>query len=308
MSVEAQAPNGDAVRAIAALAKDATAALVDNAISPPEGAVGLPAKVPVLIKTGPTPEIVSLRLEIEKWRTAPERRAGTAAVQTLRSFIELTARHKDADSVIFAQTNWPNPSLTAVIDYHQTDGVARFGKHRIAYPFPCTREFTNWVNRNGKPFSQSEFAEFIEDNIMDLSVPLDGERTQYEALFRTQFAVPTDLVELASGLQVAVNSKVKSTYKTRTGESEIAFETTHTGANGEPLHVPGLFMLSFRAFVDGAELRLPARLRYRLKEGALTWSYQLYKWEDALRDRIAADLALAARDTGLPSFEGAPEA
>ncbi len=300
--------NGDAVRAIADLARTSANQLTDADIMPPEGAVGLPVKVPALLRDGANPGIVGLRDELEKWRTAPERRKGKANVTTLAAFIGLTARHKDAHSALFARTQWPGPSLTSVIDYHQTDGVARFGEHRVSYEFPLTPEFQTWIKFNQKELGQGAFAEFIEENIADLSVALPGEADQFEKLFKTKFAVPTDLIELSRGLEIVADSRVKTVVRLQSGEAQIAFDTTHKGVNGEPLTVPGLFLLSLRVFVDGSEVRIPARLRYRLRDGAIFWAYSLYKWEDALRARVVSDAAIAAQQTALPLYEGAPEA
>lgn len=296
----------DALRALKAMAQEAAGNVKFAQIN--AGGAGLPREIMVALRDGAAPQMISVKPLLEEWRVAPERRRGVAKVDTLHAFIDLTRRHQDAHSVLFAQTDWPAPSLTAVIDYHQTDGTARFGQHRVHYAFPLTREFSAWVERDGKPFGQAEFAAFVEENIMDLSLPLDGERAQYEALFHAVFAAPTDLIALARGLEIHVDAKVKNVYRIASGEAEVRFESEHKSASGEPLHVPGLFMLSCRAFVDGAEVRLPARLRYRVKDGALVWFYQLYKWQDALRARVGADLALAAAQTGLPAYEGAPEA
>ena len=69
-------------------------------------------------------------------------------------------------------------------------------------------------------------------------------------------------------------------------------------------------MLSLPAFVDGAEVRICARLRYRVdkESGLIVWRYDLYRWEEALRIRVANDFARAIKDTELPGYEGAPEA
>ena len=300
--------NGDAVRAIETLAKAAAGNYAPLVLAPPKYAVGLPEQVPALLQSGASPKIIGLRDELEKWRTAPERRKGKANVTTLVAFIGLTARHKDAHSALFARTQWPGPSLTSVIDYHQTDAVARFGEHRVVYEFPLTPEFQTWIKFNQKELGQAAFAEFIEENIADLSVALPGEADQFEKLFKTKFAVPTDLIELSRGLEIVADSRVKTVVRLQSGEAQIAFDTTHKGVNGEPLTVPGLFLLSLRVFVDGSEVRIPARLRYRLRDGAIFWAYSLYKWEDALRSRVVSDAAIAAQQTGLPLFEGAPEA
>jgi len=300
--------NADVIISIAALAKSAAGNLDSALLAPPKHAVGLPAEVPALIRAGASPALVGLRDELEKWRTAPERRSGTAAVTTLRAFIDLTVRHRDDHSALFARTQWPEPSLTAVIDYHQTDGVARFCKHRVHYAFPLTPEFQRWIKANEEGMGQHDFAEFVEDNVMDMAAATDAEVATYEKLFRTKFALPSELIDLARGLEISVDSRVKQVVRLQSGEVSIAFDTEHKNGAGEALTVPGLFMVSLRAFVDGSEVRMPARLRYRVKDRAVNWMYSLYKWEDVLRERVAADAEFAAAETALPCYEGAPEA
>lgn len=76
---------------------------------------------------------------------------------------------------------------------------------------------------------------------------------------------------------------------------------------GERVDIPGIFMVSVPAFVDGDAIRIPARLRYRVAAGDIHWSYVLYRWEFWLRAQVQADLAWAQKETGLPAFEGQPE-
>lgn len=302
---------GEAVERIAELAQKAAGGFIESApITFPDGdaPAGLPKSFPVLMRVGANPLLIDLKAEAEKWRLAPERRTGTAQATTLASFIALVERHKDAHSVLFARTRWPEPHLLAVFDYHEKAGSPRFGQHRAKYSFPVTPEFEAWVRMNGKPFGQAEFAAFVEDRIADLSVATDAEREQFETLFKTRFAVPTDLVDLARGLEIAVGSKVKNAVRLQSGEMSLTFETEHRDAAGGELHVPGLFVLRLPAFVDGGLVSIVARLRYRLKEGAILWFYELYQWEEVLRRRVATDFATAAQQTGLDAFEGSPEA
>ncbi len=300
---------GEAVEQIATLAQKAAGELVDGLVEFPAGSqpAGLPEAFRILARTGASPALVDLRAEAEKWRTAPERRTGTAQATTLASFIALVERHKDTHSVLFARTRWPEPHLLAVFDYHEKAGSPRFGQHRAKYSFPVTPEFEAWIKMNGKPFGQADFAAFVEDRIADLSVATDAEREQFESLFKTRFAVPTDLVDLARGLEVSVGQRVKNAVRLQSGEASIVFETEHRDAAGGELHVPGLFVLRLPAFVDGGVVSIVGRLRYRLKDGAVIWFYELYQWDEVLRRRVATDFATAAAQTGLDAFEGAPE-
>ena len=296
-----------AIQAIAGLAQDAAGAVDEHALrmeSPPHG---LPASVPIVIRGGKAPAFESVKKLFEEWRTAPDRRRGTAKVATRASFIDLVCRHKTADSVLFASTLWPSPHIMAIVNYHKIGGDADNADHRIRYEFPLTEEFKLWCEKEANPMGQAEFAHFIEDNIADLSVALESEVAKFEDLFKTKFAIPTDMIALSRGLRVNVEEKVSGHFMTQSGEAEIKFSTEHKGSDGQALIVPGLFMLSLPVFLDGQDVRIPARLRYRIKDGQVVWTYHLYKWRDALRERVVADLAIAQQQTGLPAYEGAPE-
>lgn len=268
---------------------------------------GLPANVPVAFDRA-TNTFKSVRPLIEEYRVDPRRRRGTAQVDTLKSFIELIDRHKDVDSVIFGKTSWPSPKLTAVLNYDREGVAARKGDHRIEYAFPLTEEFTAWVNGNAKPMKQDEFAAFLEEHSAELAAPGDGERSEYERLFKERMATPSEVVQLSRHLEVFVNAKAKQGIRLQTGERQIEFAEEHLNANGEKVVIPGVFMVSVPAFVDGDAVRIPARLRYRIAGGTIVWFYQLYRWEFYLREQVGHDLKEAADKTQLPSFEGSPEA
>lgn len=293
----------DRIRDLALESRDVD--LID--LPAPEGAIGVPARVPALVKHGATPQVMALDQFFEPHRTAPRQRAGTANVTTLASFCDLVNRHKDEHTVVFAQTEWPEPSLTAIIDYHQTNGVARFGCHRVEYEFPLTDEFKAWMANNGALLEQRDFAEFLEEHAAELTAPYDAEVNEYERLFKEKFATPNQLISLSRSLEIFVGAKIKRAERLQNGERTIIFETTHANANGDPVEIPGVFMVSVRAFVDGDPVRIPARLRYRAGGGEIKWAYQLYRPEFWLRVQVQDDLATVRQRTELPTFEGAPE-
>lgn len=301
-----EAVNGEAVDKIAALAKSA-ADLQIASVS--VSGVGLPSSFPLAFdRRQGGAGLIGLRDQAEKWRIAPERKRGTAKLATLQSFIDLTNRHKDDHSVIFAVAEWPTPSLTAIINYNQSgDGAARFGDHRFVYPFPLTDEFKAWAGKYGTKMTQGEFAAFIEERVFELADPTPAEADQFEKILRTNFASPSRMMELSRGLQVNVESVAKSGVTLQSGEGEIQFVEEHRDQKGEKLIVPGLFMISLPAFIGGDPVRIPVRLRYRVSGGAITWFYQMYRWKEFLRERVIADLDLAEKHTSLPTFEGSPE-
>ena len=185
--------------------------------------------------------------------------------------------------------------------------MARFGKHRIHYEFPLTEEFKVWTKLDGKPMEQVDFAAFLEEHAAELAAPLDGERSEYEPLFKERFATPAELIDLSRNLEIFVASRVKRAERLQTGERVVEFVSEHNNAKGEKVEIPGIFMVSVRAFVDGDPVRIPARLRYRMGAGTIHWFYQLYRADYWMRCQVQEDLRTAGEATGLPTYEGSPE-
>jgi len=268
---------------------------------------GLPAHVPAVFDRA-AQKFNSVRALLEEYRSAPARRTGTAKADTLQSFIDLVNRHKDGQSALFGKTSWPEPKLTAVLDYDSADAPARFRNHRVVYAFPLTEEFKAWVGMSGKLMEQELFAAFIEEHAAELAAATDGEKSEYERLFKEKMATPSEVLELSRHLEVFVSAKARQGIRLQTGERVVEFAEEHQNAKGEKVIIPGVFMVSVPAFVDGEAVRIPARLRYRIASGDIKWFYQLYRWEFFLREQVGHDLRTAADATGLPAFEGAPEA
>lgn len=270
--------------------------------------LGLPETVPLLIDQRAGGKASDLNELVERYRLRPEAREGCAEATTLQSFIDLVNRHKDDGSAVFAKTSWPEPALTAVIDYHNLDGTPRWAEHRIRYAFPITDEFKVWIEKNGKAMEQADFAAFLEEHAAELSAAYGPEQAEYETLFKEKFATPADLIALSRSLEVFVGARVKRQERLASGERTVEFVEEHTNTKGEKVDIPGIFMVAVPAFVDGETIRIPARLRYRIQSGSIMWFYQLYRWQFWLRDQVKNDLDTVKQKTALPTFEGSPEA
>jgi len=274
-----------------------------------ESMIGLPKEVPALLTRGATPSISSVDHILEKYRVFPSRKRGTARVQTLDALIDLTNRHKTDDSAIFANLDWTEPSLTSVIDYHRntSGGDADNCQHKIHYEFPLSDDWKLWVKNDGKVMEQQDFAIFLEDRIPDLASPTDGEIATIERDFKTTVAAPSQLINLSRKMQVNVSSQVKTETKLQSGEGQIQWEETHTGADGQPVKVPGIFILSIAPFFMGEKVRIPVRLRYRMSSQKVVWFYNIYRPDLIITQQVESDLLALTKQTDLPSFAGKPE-
>ena len=265
--------------------------------------------VAFLPNAGGGSQIVDLKPLVEKWRDAPERRSGTAMANTLESFIALTNRHKDDGSAVFALVSTSSPSLTAVIDYNTTDHKPRFGKHLVKYDYPISPEWKAWLAKNGTKMDQNDFAEWIEEHIVEIGDPDGfGDCDTIEALFRCKMADPATVYTLSKGLKVNVESEVSAVTDLAGGQVQISYSEQHKDGTGQPLKIPGLFLITIPMFVGGDPVTIVARLRYRKSGSKLVWFYELWKWDVTMRLALLKDLETIREQTSLPVFEGAPEA
>lgn len=256
-------------------------------------------------------QIQSAKAFLDEYLLRPERVKGTASLTTLTSFIEHVNRFKGKNSAVFADvSNQQAPKLVAVIDYHDggQDG-ADWCQHRAVYEFPLSAEWVAWRSKErNAQIGQQEFAEFLEDRIVDVMHPETAGETV--RLFATDLgltlASPQRLLELSRGLTVRVGAKVVQSTNLSTGEMQIAFEEKHDGEGG-PLKIPGAFAVGIPVFRNGPVYSIPVRLKYRVTAGSVTWGFSLQRIEKVW-DHAVEEVCNEAREkTGLPLFFGKPE-
>lgn len=255
-------------------------------------------------------ELKSIKPFLDEYLTAPERKKGSAKFEDLASFIEHTNRFKDVDSAIFADPDPTDPKLTSVLDYHrQGDGPARFGTHRGVYEFPLSEEWTAWAKANREMFAQQAFAEFVENRLLDIVDPTTaGEAARAFAVnLGSGFAAPSKILELSRGISINANSRLQKATNLSSGETQLQYATQHVDDTNAPIKVPNAFLIQIPVFRNGPLYQLPVRLRYRLRESAVTWFYELYRPERAFEDAFKEAAAAAKEATSLPLFVGAPE-
>ena len=104
-----------------------------------------------------------------------------------------------------------------------------------------------------------------------------------------------------------MSSKVKQHLALSSGEGQIVWEESHQDASGQALKVPGMFILNISPFFMGDKMRMPVRLRYRVRGGSIIWLYQIFRPDQFVTEHIRNTLADARARTELPTFEGSPE-
>lgn len=273
----------------------------------------------------------SLKGTIDQYRDRPERRAGTAVLTDLESFIAHANRFKDEDSAIFVTGAKEEPTFVSVLDYHErenpigdddeitSNGAPRFGKHRGQYK-PCfSAEWNAWNGHDGDEMSQADFASFIDTHAADV-FDVDGRPEALQELakwYADRFARERGaesfygscqvLIDLAEGLEVTVTDRVADVTKRSGGGVNIAFDSSVKPS----MDVPPAFLIAIPVFEGGDLYQIPVRLKMSLRTSGdvkrTAWTLDLYGIDRVRRAAIEASVAAVREGAKLPVFMGSPE-
>lgn len=208
---------------------------------------------------------------LEQLMARPLRKRATAVFTEPGSFINYVNDHKrERGTLLLGEVNEVTGSFAAIFDYHEratnaeteADGVAGWGQHRAELKLVSTPEWARWSAGSGKEWGQTEFAEFLEDNAVDVSEPSGA-----------------DLLEVAQTLQATKSLNFRSGVRLKDGRNQLTYieDITASAGSAGQMEVPEAFILSLVPFIGCDQTQFRARLRYRINQGKLTFCYRLYQ-------------------------------
>lgn len=165
----------------------------------------------------------------------------------LDSFISYVNQFKSEATLIYANSD--AVVMYAIIDYHQKD-KPNHASHIAEFRVPYSDEWTVWSQINDKQQSQVDFAEFIEENRLNILEPLGA-----------------DLLEMVSNLQSKTTVEFQSNIKLSNGTAKLSYsENQETKGNGS-FEIPNKLVLGLPVFRHETAYRLEAFLRSHIKDG-----------------------------------------
>ena len=285
----------------------------------------------VSVPAGRRIEDVSDKINKASQTLKPFQKSGTARLQTLDSFIGWTNRFKGTGSVLFANANRQEPSLTSIIDYHEAgeadvgkldqDPNARHCNHRGVYKFPVSEEWKTWQRISQRTLTKAELGEFIEDNAKDIIDPtpalLAASATKAEpwevplievaAKLKGRFGQFAALMEMSRHLEIFESSNLITKRNPDDGTVQMSFENENKDAEGKPLSIPNLFLIAIPIFDQGAAYRIPVRFSFKKNGSAVSFRLTPYSPDVAFYDAIKEAVNAAQEQTDLATYYGAPE-
>ncbi|MCY1166586.1 hypothetical protein D9M73_65290 [compost metagenome] len=205
---------------------------------------------------------------VEKAGLAPKRKIGTVSLGDVTSLLTyLGDQSKATDAYVYADVD--ARTITAVFNDQKAVGQPGWRDHRAVFKAELTPEFKLWLENSGKPMSQTDFAEFIEDNFADLA----GDDASL-------------LLNVATTIQATSGINFASAKRLQDGQTQLTYNEVidaSAGANGE-MKIPQKFTLGVRIFKNGGGYAVTARLKYRLASGSVKFFYELERAERAIED------------------------
>ncbi len=203
--------------------------------------------------------------EFNELREHPRRIESHTTHTTLESFISYFNEYADIDSAIFID-NIGN-TFAAIIDYHHTECIG-WCQNSCEFKLVMTEEWTNWASNNKLKFTQTEFGEFIEENLEEIIEPSGAE-----------------MLEIALSIQAKTEVKFSSAQRLDNGQTQITYHEEINGSAGAKgqLKIPEKFTIGLKMFEGGEPYKLEARLRYRINNGSLSMWYELIRKHKAIQ-------------------------
>ncbi len=200
---------------------------------------------------------------------------------------------EDAESsdnvVVFADRDSLN--FHAFLDYHHPADQHRWLNHSASVTYKESHQFGIWKENDGEKMGQEEFAEFLDENVLDITEPTGS-----------------DVVSFASCLEARRTEVFKSSKNLSNGE--VQFNWSNESSGDSTTKFPTDMKIGIPIWSNGEKIEIPVKLFYRVSEGKLLFWYKLRNLEniiDALWNEDVKWLGESLSNYG-PVYQGLPPA
>lgn len=211
----------------------------------------------------------------------PERVTGLRQFDDAQSLIHFYAAALPHQGVgeprLYCDADFVAGSAVVTAVFNDSPGWRDF---RAVYAPKSSVEWKRWLIRNGhdNAFTQETFALFIEDNLADIAA-VEG------------MPSGSEMLAMATNLEVNAENRFKSAIRLQSGGVDLTYVDSEDDETLKKMKLFERFAIGIRVLQGGEAYRIDARLRYRTRDGKLTFWYELIRpdktYEDALRAEIA---------------------
>ena len=231
----------------------------------------------------------------EKLHSTPYRKTGTIRLDDQDSFVNYVNRHKIADlTTIYCQADYQKSEVDfgcIINDHNGALNGQQWRDHRALYQPIFSEEWNRWTGNDTEPLSQTGFAMFIEDNLADIAA-VEGMPTGQQ------------LLEMATSFQANQDMRFKSAVRLQNGGVNMSFVQDDDNQTLAQMKLFEKIAIGIPVFWNGDAYQITARLRYRVKEGRLTFWYELIRHDKVLEDATKTLINKIQDATGVPLYFG----
>lgn len=170
--------------------------------------------------------------------------------------------------VVFADRD--KLTFHAFLDYHHQaleeerwHEEHRWLNHSASVTYKESHQFGVWKKNDGMKMSQEEFAEFLDENVLDITDPTGS-----------------DVVSFASCLEARRTEVFKSSKNLSNGE--VQFNWSNESSGDAVTKFPTDMKIGIPIWTNGEKIMIPVKLFYRVSEGQLLFWYKLRQLEDII--------------------------
>lgn len=236
--------------------------------------------------------------DVESMLPAPVRKRSKVTTTDTPGFIFYTQKHgQDGRTVIYADIDAEKSrfNLVAVLDDHGSPvSDTQWREHRCEFEPAQAVEWARWIGNDKKVFTQAEFATWLEDNLGDIAIVPD-------------MPTGTDILQMALGFEANAEKRLRSKINLQNGGVRFEFVDDEDKETRTSMEVFQRFTLGLPVF-DGSNSAYPlvARLKYREKEGKVSFWYELIRADKVFKSAVQDELASIKEATGFPVIAGKP--
>jgi len=230
------------------------------------------------------------KVDIEKLLNTPMRNKGSVSVATVDSFLLFVERELIyGTTVCFA--NLDKSTFTVIFNYSGGGNLAGWSDRCVSVCLKKTTSFPRWILKDRAQMDQLTFADFIEENMADISEP-DA----------------ATVIEMIQQLKVHRKAEFISVVDPRTGFTNLTFNEQTSGETLKGnIEFCGRFVLGIAPFRGSDKYRIDAALRFNINEAnKLRVFYSLINADlveehafDAQREKVLVKM----QELGVPVFD-----
>ena len=227
----------------------------------------------------------------------PRRKKAIVSLNDTDSFIGYVKRHGSLTAcTIWADVDYAEEKakFQAVINDHGEKEDEQAWRDHVAHYAPqFSPEYLRWAGKNRTVMSQVDFAEFLDNNQMDIASPQG-------------FPSSAEMLQMALNFEAKQDLRFKSSVRLQNGGTDMTFVQDDDKGTIERMKVFDKFAIGIPVYFGGDAYQINARLRYRHREGKVVFWYELVRPDLVMKAATDTIIEKIKAECGQPFFFGKP--